>query len=279
MFAQSCPAHQAHLHSHSGSGCSHLLHGCPTRPEYKIDPVLFRVLVLERLRVPLPVTEARCECGAALDSKGRHRAACTHSGRLRTRALGPERTLARVCREAGASVRCNAKLVDMNVAVHANDERAVEVLASGLPLFHRAQLAVDVTLRCALTASGTPRPGAAAVDGIVCAGARADKELKYSELLSGDRCRLVVVAMETGGRWSPEAVEFVENLAAARARDAPPTLQRSTFLGWRRRWSRMLSISCGRSFANSLVAQSLVPHALAGIDGSVPNFADVLGEV
>ena len=161
--------------------------------------------------------------------------------------------------EAGASVRCNAKLVDMNVAVHANDERAVEVLASGLPLFHGAQLAVDIT---------PPRPGAAAVDGIVCAGARAHKELKYSELFSGDRCRLVVVAMETGGRWSPEAVEFVENLTAARARDAPPTLQRSTFLGWRRRWSRMLSISCGRSFANSLVAQSSVPHALAGIDGS-----------
>ena len=230
-------AHQAHLRSHSGSGCSHLLHGCPTRPEFKIDPVLFRVLVLERLRVPLPVTEARCECGAALDSKGRHRAACPHSGRLRTRALAPERTLARVCREAGASVRCNAKLVDMNVAVRANDERAVEVLTSGLPLFHGAQLAVDITLRCALTASGTPRPGAAAVDGIVCAGARADKELKYSELLSGDRCRLVVVAMETGGRWSPEAVEFVENLAAARARDATPTLQRFAFFGWRRRWS------------------------------------------
>ena len=74
-------------------------------------------------------------------------------------------------------------------------------------------------------------------------------------------------------------ISFVENLAAARARDAPPTLQRSTFLGWRRRWSRMLSISCGRSFANSLVAQSTVPHALAGIDGSVPNFADLLGEV
>ena len=71
------------------------------------------------------------------------------------------------------------QIVDMNVAVHANDERAVEVLASGLPLFHGVQLAVDITLRCALTVSGTPP----AVDGIVCAGARAHKELKYAELL------------------------------------------------------------------------------------------------
>ena len=42
--------------------------------------------------------------------------------RLRTRALAPERTLARVSREAGATVRCNAKLVDMNVAVPVTKE-------------------------------------------------------------------------------------------------------------------------------------------------------------
>ena len=67
------------------------------------------------------MTEARCECGAALDSR-----AATEQ---RARALAPERTLTRVCREAGASVRCNVKLVGMNVTVRANDERAVEVLA------------------------------------------------------------------------------------------------------------------------------------------------------
>ena len=51
----------------------------------------------------------------------------------------------------------------------------------------------------------------------------------------------VVVALETGGRWSPEAVEFVEQLAAARARDAPPSLQRSSFLSWRRKVFCMFS--------------------------------------
>ena len=29
VFAQSCPSHQAHLRSHSDSGCSHVLRGCP----------------------------------------------------------------------------------------------------------------------------------------------------------------------------------------------------------------------------------------------------------
>ena len=37
-------------------------------------------------------------------------------------------------------------------------------------------------------------------------------------------CHLVVVGLETGGRWSNEAVKFVDNLASARARDAQPLL-------------------------------------------------------
>ena len=40
-----------------------------------------------------------------------------------------------------------------------------------------------------------------------------------SELFNG-RCRLVVVALETGGRWSNEAVDFIWQLTQAKARSA-----------------------------------------------------------
>ena len=147
-----------------------------------------------------------------------------------------ERTSASICREAGAVVRCNiklSKLREMSVTVAANDEREVEVLASGLPLEPGAQLAVDDTFRSA----------AAVVDGAVANAARRDKERKHSELVEGLRCKLVVVAIETGGRWSVEACNLVENLAWAKSREAP-VLQRSAFSAWRRRWTRMmLSVS------------------------------------
>ena len=276
VLAQSCPSHQAHLRSHSGGGSSNVLHGCPTTPEFAVEPELFRNLILERLRLPLAVADATCECGTPLDSRGRHRAACPLSGRLRTRAVAPERT--RVCREAGAIVRTNVKLRDMNIAVRADDERCIEVVASGLPLFHGAQLAVDITLRCALTSRGEPRTGAAREDGIACQSARADKAQKYAELLAGDRCRLVVVALETGGRWSTEALEFVECLARCRSREAAPTLARSAFLAWRRRWSRMLSISCARAFAISLTAGPRTLHAVANTDGGTPDAVDLFSE-
>ena len=90
------------------SGASDALSVCPSKQEYRIEAGLFRTLILERLRLLLQVTEKVCECGAMLDSTGRHGAACNRSGRLKKRALAPERTLGRVCREAGAAVQCEA---------------------------------------------------------------------------------------------------------------------------------------------------------------------------
>ena len=68
VLAHSCPSDQAHLRSHSGGGCSHVLQGCPTSPEFTVAPDVFHTIALERLRLPLPVTEARCDCGALTDS-------------------------------------------------------------------------------------------------------------------------------------------------------------------------------------------------------------------
>ena len=168
---QSSAADQAYLRSHSGPGASSVLLGCPSSCEFQIQPETFRVLALERLRLPIHVTDALCECGAPLDHSGRHRGACPHSGRLKRRAMVPERTLARVCREAGALVRFNVKLRDMNVTVPVDDDRAIEVL-SGLPMRHGAQLAIDITLRSATSANGLPRRNAAHRDGAVLTQAR-----------------------------------------------------------------------------------------------------------
>ena len=48
--------------------------GCPTGFDFKLQPVVFRTLALERLRLPLQLSEAACVCGTRLDSRGRHRA-------------------------------------------------------------------------------------------------------------------------------------------------------------------------------------------------------------
>ena len=45
----------------------------PTGLAFKLQPVDFRTLALERLRLPLQISEVACVCGTRLDSRGRHR--------------------------------------------------------------------------------------------------------------------------------------------------------------------------------------------------------------
>ena len=90
----------------------------------------------ERLRLPLQIVKVHRECGAVLDVQGRHRAACARSRRLRSQAVGPERTLPTVCGEAGATVWCNVRLRDMNVVVpnrHALEPRCTTRCGHLLP--------------------------------------------------------------------------------------------------------------------------------------------------
>ena len=144
-----------------------------------------------------------------------------------------------------------------------------------MPCKSGAQLAVDTTLRSVLTARGDARPNAARQDGAIANEARQDKQDTYPELVASERCVLIVLALETGGRWSDEASKFVEELAAAKAREAPPRLRRSARLAWQKRWIKLLSVAAARAFAQSLTApDECGPYT--DTDGSCPPLGDVL---
>ena len=112
---------------------------------------------------------------------------------------------------------------------------------------------MDVTLRSALTRDGEAQPGAADEDGVVLERAREDKERAYPELTASNRCRLVVLGIETGGRWSDKAVMAIWQLTLVKAQESPAFMRRAVALMWQRRWTRMLAVSCATAFASSLV--------------------------
>ena len=133
----------------------------------RIDSHLLRVLLLRRLRLPLPLSARQCRCGRPLDAFGHHHAACAGAGVLGRRGFPVESAGARICREAGGRVVANAILRDFDlVAPNPRDQR----------FFGGAQLAVDTTLVSPLHCDGSPHPGAANVDGAVLAVARRRKE-------------------------------------------------------------------------------------------------------
>ena len=198
-------ARRAHLRFHSGRNAGAALAHAPTAPEYTIPPHLFRTLILERLQLPLQITESLYEgCHALLDPLGRHRASCTRSGRIKKRATPTECTVARIFREAGACVRQNVFPSDMNFNDTPQDSRRIKVLAQDLPCFSGAQLAVDITLRSALTSNGEAHPQAADVDGAVFnpgktrQGANVPRDCNVRPMQTGRACHRDRRKMERG---------------------------------------------------------------------------------
>ena len=266
---------QAHLRSQSGPGAGAVFAAVPTCADLRIAPQPFRVLLLRRFRLPLPPTSRFCRCRLFLDPQGDHRAACPKAGVLGRRGFPLEAAAARVCREAGGRVRTNAFVRDMNIgAPRPDDGRRLEVLVNNLPLYNGAQLAVDTTLVCALRSNGDARPRADTVDGLALRDARRAKERVYPELCgSRARTHLVVFALEVGGRWSSEAINFVRLLARARARSEPPLLRKSAEAAWQRRWTGLLAVAAQRAFAESLLEW----HGQAGSDSfALPSTQAVL---
>ncbi len=113
----------------------------PTSSLSRFPLQLFRVLLLRRFWLPLPLASRTCRCGRPLDVRGHHRAACSRAGVLGSRGFSVESAAARVCREAGARVSLNVFVRDLDLPVAQEDGRRLEVIADGLPLFGGVQLA------------------------------------------------------------------------------------------------------------------------------------------
>ena len=124
----------------------------------RIDAEPFRVLLLRRLRLPLPLSVRTCLCGCLLDVLGHHRAACGRSGVLGRRVFALESAVSQICRESGARVTTNVML------------RRLEVVAEGLTLYGWCQVALDPTLVSPLRGGGVPRRNADVVDGVALTG-------------------------------------------------------------------------------------------------------------
>ena len=195
----------------------------PTDHSCRIDPQPLRVLLLRRLRLQLPLTAHSCVCGRLLDNLGHHRSACSVAGILGRRGYPLETAAARICREAGGRVRTNVFLRDLDLGVGGVlDNRRLEVVVDGLPLFNGAQLAMDTTLVSPIRRDCAPRPRAHEVNGIALNHARRNKEITYPELAGrGGGARLVVLAREVGGRFSTAPSSKVTVAPSLRSTVAP----------------------------------------------------------
>ena len=102
---------------------------------------------------------------------------------------------------------------DRNVNVRAQDSRQIEVLVQDLPFI--AALGWLWTSLCAARSVALAKlTRIADHDGVVLLQARQDEEATYPEPASSGRCKLVVPAIETGGRWSEGTVQTLAHSKA-----------------------------------------------------------------
>ena len=113
--------------------------------------------------------------------------------------------------------------------------------------------------------------GKAAVD-----AGRRKRQTTYPELLAARRCRLVVLAVEVGGRFGAELADFLRCLAASKARAAPVRLRATTRQAASHRWAGMLAVAAQRALAWSLL--ELLFGMADKCDGAEPPLAEVLAD-
>ena len=167
----------------------------PTSPLTRFDASLFRVLLLRRLWLPLPLP--RASAGVSLMSL-----ATTVQLARRQGCWVVEVMLLKALLPGFAARVTNVMVRDLDLLpLHQVDARRLEVVADGLPLFHGAQVALDTTLVSPLRRDGTPHTRCAVEDGVALMQARRRKERTYPELSGAHgRARLVVLACEVGGQ-------------------------------------------------------------------------------
>ena len=168
----------------------------------------------------------------------------------------------------------NVLVRDLNTGATRHDERRIEVIANGLPLWNGSQLAVDTTLVSLLTSTGQPRRHQGQCQGAALRLARRAKERTYPELLGHGRSRLVVLGLEIGGRWSRESTTVIKLLAQHRAATSPPNLRNAATIAWTSRWTALLAAAAMRSFASSLL--TLPASASTNVDGPCPPICELL---
>ena len=148
------------------------------------------------------------------------------------------------------------------------DDRKVEIMATGQPLYQGMPLVCDVSLVSPIKSNGIARPRAAHESGIALANIEDVKATPYPELMSSTQCKFLILAGEVGGRWSATTCRFIRDLAASKNHDAAPCLRKSAAFAWENRWWSMISVATQNALAATLVDDA--PHMLHAWEGSAP---------
>ena len=234
-----------------------------------------------RAFLPLPLQERVCpagRCHVELDEFGYHLLACPVLGRKKWRCIPLEKAFVQIYKEAGGSAKHNVPIDRLQArGLVRGDQRRLDGVGWGLPIFEGLPIVMDATIRSPLTCTGLPAPGSDRKDGATFAKARYDKKRAYPELHDNPTCTFVTLACETGGRWSKEVSDLVGALTTYKSEQCSRALQKSTKLLYTRRFWQLLSVAALKGITASLEGLGEIEDSGAFLQ--MPHFEEVLAGV
>ena len=153
------------------------------------------------------------------------------------------------------------------MAVRESDQRRMDIVAAPNSRAAGARRGValfcDITVVSPLSRVGQARPSTASNDGHVLTLTATRKHRRYADINRSGVGALIVLGCEVYGRWCPEALALVSELAGLKARSVPDYLQASTRSAWLNRWWGIASVGVMNAIGESLLAGN-GPDLLAG---------------
>ena len=275
------PASRALLRSASGRHCARHLTAVSREKVRTMSPDRFRVTFCRRLRLPFFLPEAVCEeCGMPLGEYGdypllRLHAYRARASRVQAKAKHIEPAWEQVLKEAGATTHFQKLLRQTTPPVDPSDDRWMDVIASGLPLFGGRTLLrrhhplapacqwLPIRLRCGHGRRSSGEGG----------GGQGAHISRPREQPSG---RAPHTRRRIGGRWDDADIDLVRQLAAFKVQVAPLWLRCSVELSWTHRWWSVLGIAVQDSMAASILAPAGKGLVIGGTAGYEPALDEVL---
>ena len=133
-----------------------------------------------------------------------------------------------------------------HIRVPPGDTRRLDLVVPGLNVARGLPLFCDGTVLSPLMGTGQARPGASNVGGRLLVQATAENNNTYHEVVSSGLGALYSLGAEVFGRWRPQAVALLVELARGRNRGT----HRSPALGLQHRWAGILAIGLQRGVAH-----------------------------
>ena len=226
-----------------------------------LDDTEFRCAMGRRLYMPVsPLADTCSRCNRPLDAYGFHRTTCMRTGLVHARHKYLVSTWRQIFKECGINIpqrNVERHIRDTHLRGNPDDLRRLDLIVPGIPgVFNGQPLFIDATCVSPVHGNGTPMHQADVHNGICLTRKdRETREVDYPDVHEAPHAQLLSLSVETYGRWGPDSLRLIRELAMYKASYVPDALKASVSHAYSKRWWSLLNVALHKCIAGAILRQ------------------------